>query len=756
MQNLRITHSLQCIVWAVILSLMVVLPIAADTPIQEPVDQSHAEALEALAVQERITVRALRAWDQLPPPFISLALALRPHGIDLLGADRQQVQTWADQAQAEWQMLLGELSLSMEEAGRTQPRSGFLHSYATELQALATYMAQFDTADVPPSVALPDPEPTSPVSIADQVIALLGHWGQTVESHDGQLHILLPGAQRLILREPPQVELLDQGSVQLDLPLSLILAVDISPGMEPLRIDLDTVTVKLTPLTSDVWAFAVTLPEQWLIRDESSDTPVAMLNIAESHLIGEWTGDLQSAPLWAMELTDLELHPLIDDLSAYPSEDPHRIQVDGVRFSTLPSADTHRPVHLELEGLKIYNIDNHPLLQLGVLRWTSEQTEHVPWQWAIGHPEVLQAQLRDSQGRIGFEFTLEDLVVTPTAHQEDVSASDVLRLAQAELLGSLLIDRGQITEARLTHGMEGLYFDQGSTLFIDPDLLTLDAFQWSMTVRRFDLLHALDSLLIGFEPESGTELAQWLDGLIGEIEFNVTANGVQRSLMGSTSQGDEPTVLNVFATQYSMFNVLFSDLDTPALSASLAYRHQGMSAADPWSAGGQSLDATSVASDNALPIPHTAAMEVQLSRLPLGALLQLMDTSVNPDAVTALLLAHNTLLDLPEIHIETDDGGLTFQGKADVTSQQGAEPERATLRAELMIRNLDTMLGRVSGMLSPEEQQGVEMAATFLRMLGEEKTLPDGEQHHYFLIEADSSGGVMVNGVNVQSLLGAH
>ena len=60
---------------------------------------AHSEstsAIDELKTLETITVRALRAWGQLPPRFVRLALELRRHGVDIMGYDLAQVLELTD------------------------------------------------------------------------------------------------------------------------------------------------------------------------------------------------------------------------------------------------------------------------------------------------------------------------------------------------------------------------------------------------------------------------------------------------------------------------------------------------------------------------------------------------------------------------------------------------------------------------------------------------------------------------------------
>jgi hypothetical protein len=81
--------------------------------------------LKKLEKEGKLTVRALRAWNQLPERFMQLALDLRNHDLDILGADQAGVE---------------ELAL---QAGKDDR----LAEYAQDLKALADYMADMVPAE---------------------------------------------------------------------------------------------------------------------------------------------------------------------------------------------------------------------------------------------------------------------------------------------------------------------------------------------------------------------------------------------------------------------------------------------------------------------------------------------------------------------------------------------------------------------------------------------------------------------------------
>ncbi|WP_051434617.1 S41 family peptidase [Desulfonatronum lacustre] len=86
------------------------------------------EMLRRLHTENRLTVRALRAWDRLPSKYMRLMLDMLALDQDLLGADALQVRTWAEEAttdetssMAPFAAELNELAAFMMEGGWDRP-----------------------------------------------------------------------------------------------------------------------------------------------------------------------------------------------------------------------------------------------------------------------------------------------------------------------------------------------------------------------------------------------------------------------------------------------------------------------------------------------------------------------------------------------------------------------------------------------------------------------------------------------------------
>ena len=85
--------------------------------------------LQALQRDGKLTVRAMRAWGQLPEKFMALAFDLRPLGIDLMNADTRTVRELAREADENEQLRpladdLQVLAVYMSEFGPQEPESG--------------------------------------------------------------------------------------------------------------------------------------------------------------------------------------------------------------------------------------------------------------------------------------------------------------------------------------------------------------------------------------------------------------------------------------------------------------------------------------------------------------------------------------------------------------------------------------------------------------------------------------------------------
>ncbi len=128
--------------WSSILALAVAGWIAM-APFAVADDPEAIAELRALDQRGALTVRALRAWDQLPAPLMQVVLELHRHGIDLLEADRVAVEALIEQA--------GEAD------------GGPANERLDALQALAAQMRKFAA---PPIDASADPEDSPPAAVA--------------------------------------------------------------------------------------------------------------------------------------------------------------------------------------------------------------------------------------------------------------------------------------------------------------------------------------------------------------------------------------------------------------------------------------------------------------------------------------------------------------------------------------------------------------------------------------------------------------
>ena len=89
-------------------ALMLILGVAAQSSWAVQEESSQKQALEqavgpkaflSLEGEGKLSIRALRAWNRLPPEFMDLASSLRrEQGLDLLSADLETIQAWAAQA----------------------------------------------------------------------------------------------------------------------------------------------------------------------------------------------------------------------------------------------------------------------------------------------------------------------------------------------------------------------------------------------------------------------------------------------------------------------------------------------------------------------------------------------------------------------------------------------------------------------------------------------------------------------------------
>ena len=109
---------------------------------------SAGQEMRALEQEGKLTVRALRGWNMLPAPFMQLALSLHGSGIDILGADLQEIEALANKAKS--------------------ADAGALAGHAGTLEELAEYMKEFAAQQAHAPVA-PIPGKADPGGARQQV-----------------------------------------------------------------------------------------------------------------------------------------------------------------------------------------------------------------------------------------------------------------------------------------------------------------------------------------------------------------------------------------------------------------------------------------------------------------------------------------------------------------------------------------------------------------------------------------------------------
>jgi len=202
-----------------------------------------------------------------------------------------------------------------------------------------------------------------------------------------------------------------------------------------------------------------------------------------------------------------------------------------------------------------------------------------------------------------------------------------------------------------------------------------------------------------------------------------------------------------FGLERLEFGVGLSDLDSRTPGLSLSYRHQGLSG-----------DATGM---NPIPeelFPREVSVDLTASSLPTGTLadeaLASREMGAGPEAIFLAMLENATRLDINEIVIDLPIAGLRFTGHAH--AEQGEDPEPGMLSgaAEMEIRGLDTVVEYALAFSGSEAaRQQIVGIATILKLASEKRSTDDGEVLHFFRVEGDSQGRLVVNGNDLGALL---
>jgi hypothetical protein len=553
---------------------------------------------------------------------------------------------------------------------------------------------------------------------------------EVVEQPDGSLHMVM---SKVVLRDPASAE----------------------QDPDAVVLELGTLSAFLRPVGERRWATVWEIPGEMKLRDGRGHA-LGVLRIDERTFSGVWAEDLKT--LLTADLSLVGLSFTLDEEAVRTAHDerdgarngerlPHGIQAGRLSFS-LDLAESEPgvvsgPMVLALDRVLLEDEAGTPVGGLGSLhvevRYHDVDLPAIsaladlaaaPEAGVHEHPGALLSELLAALG--GFETTTE--IIDLSAGEVDGSGG--FRLGAARLTSGFMPSADDARERDFWIDVQGRDWRFAD----DAGAHELEAFGADLRLERI----APETLLQGGQLSMvADELpADQLVGLSREVLGSLVLGLSFRGISGRIGI-DDPA-----ATRYGLdrldFGLRLLDLDSYAPGVALSYRQHGLSAV----------------AEGLLPVPaeflpHAVVLDLEASRLPTGQLLEDGgELNLDPGDVLGAMLENRTRLDIREILIDLPIAGLRMNGHVRVDEAETGAPGVLRSRAELEIRNLDTLIEHALASGATEEmRQQVMGVAMILKLAAEKRSGPNGEVIHYLLVEASSLGELLINGTDLAPLL---
>ena len=557
------------------------------------------------------------------------------------------------------------------------------------------------------------------------------------------------------------------GTIRLVMPAVSIRAPGASEAVpSPFILDLGTLAAILEPVAEQRWAVVWELPESARLRDQDGDV-VGVMTTGERSLRGLWAADLGTMLKADLHLQGLDLRLDPESVQVYLEGDRNGTGGDLPPGSELPgSLSAERltvtldleesepgvvsgPLRLALDDVVVESLEGTPMARLAGLHMGADYTgldlprltalaELAADPEALTHqdPEALLTGLLAAIGGVQTRVELSDLAV------DGPNGAGQLRLRSAAL------DTGFMpSEADpLLRDLRGGFQASGWRFHDEDSAIEVDSFGVDLRLDRVApvALLQLGMLSMLSDDVAEAELLGFSREILGGAGLGLSVGGVAGVIAAVPGVEAAP-----FGLERLEFGFGLSDLDSRAPGMSLSYRHQGLSG-----------DATGM---NPIPeelFPREVSVDLTASNLPAGTLadeaLASGEMGAGPEAILLALLENATRLDINEIVIDLPIAGLRFKGHAH--AEQGGDPEAEpgmlSGAAEMEIRGLDTVVEYALAFSGSEAaRQQIVGIATILKLASEKRSTDDGEVLHFFRVEGDSQGRLLVNGNDLGALL---
>lgn len=551
---------------------------------------------------------------------------------------------------------------------------------------------------------------------------------QVSEHADGTLHLLMPA---VTLRDP---------SAPQDDPDTLLLEVG-------------TVAAILQPVAHQRWMTTWEIPQQMVLRDREGGQQ-GLLDIDQRAFSGIWAADWKS-----MLTADLDFRGMVLDLGAGTMQVgvddgdrdlPGRVLADRLvlRLDLVESEPgvVSGPLAAALEGLLLEDRTGNAIAGLGALRLGVDYREvdlaaiaalgelaANPEALAERDPGAMLAEVLTALGGVETRVELDDLAA------DQAEGGGWLRLQSAQLVTGFAPSGAGTLQRDLSVSLRG----RGLSLEAAEGAQGLDSFGLDLRLDRIAPATLFDLGLLSLMSESlpGAERVGRSQEILGGLDLGLSFQGIR----GWTTGADGEAL--PYGLDQLDFGLGLAELDSPTPGLSLRYRHQGIAALP----------------DGLVPVPdefvpRELVVDIAATRLPLAGLLDgapgAEALGIDPGDVFVAVLENGTRLDLHAIVIDLPVAGLRLNGHLQAGDPEGIEAGVIRGRAELEVRNLDTLVEYALAFSTREEQrQQIIGVAAILKLAAEQRAGADGEPVHYLLVEGSSLGELLINGTDLAPLL---
>ncbi len=717
--------------------------------------------------QDVVTPRILLAFGQLPQEYVSLALALRGSGIDLLRADSRQLDAVIAQAEAgeidadpeklrelrelmvsrsylNWEpvhqgqkLAAGELLRADEDAYVSlRTISGVdgkmsLHGVMRldpENRALA-WSPQTRTGQEPSITAQAQTKPQHPEQE--------GQPGKDMSPRAAELFALwtkVLGAPSCPLRLQGPIAV-NETSEEIHLALPLKSYVQDAGGegdsAQPI------IHVRYSLGSDGEMPFTLQLPQLiWLFAKDGE--PIGLLRMAKQKTTGTWADAIHQPVQMSVLLQRVEL---MLGVSSIQEEAVERIDIEQLVWQTDIS-----------QGEQALWSGNGQFLASNVrIRECGEQVMD------IGSLTVdMQVQDHD----------LEVFSALVPAEVEDVLDQD--GVAVDHLFQTLLAASGTgqfaLTLTELEAGAK-----------IDPESLHIGLVTIKGGMSASNELHNKRDVNTTYEISDLRMKTEYSDLALGSLSFAFGLSGLNLEKLGQLAHWDlmeEGNPLSAFRDLLAGMEVNFSvtemsgnhdwlDLSSlSSLTAGLSLSGVSGSAQDiglRYEHGGLQ----GVKDVPAEFTPENAALGLRLVQAPVQELLfiGLLDGMEARTQVLALLSKYGTRLDLAQLDVDLPGGGIKAKGLAFTQDSAGSESGKEPvleMETDLEIRGLDYLVQTLASHIDDQEEiEQVQAIVAFIKLAAEERVTEEGAPIQFLQIRANSQGQISANGKDLSPLFSA-